>query len=209
MLSDRLKPSRYPSRASQDIEVINKALDSGLFCTVAFIRDGLPFQIPTGFCRIGTKIYIHASSKSGFIDSVVDENVSFSVTHMDALILAPTAFDHSFNYRSVIGFSKAIEITSEEEKLSIFRVFTDRYIPGRIADVGDPTHDQMKITRIMELSLDQCAIKMRDGDSGTEHPEKHGKWVGTIPVKRVYQKPVPDERIKDWVVPDYIRELID
>ena len=67
---------------------------------------------------------------------------------MDAIVLAPTAFDHSFNYRSVIGFSEACAITETAKKMEVFKIFTDRYIPGRIADVGVPTLDQIAITKI-------------------------------------------------------------
>lgn len=141
------------------------------------------------------------------MDGIIGQKVSFSVTHMDGLVLAPTAFDHSFNYRSVIGFSEAKEITNEEEKLEIFKIFTDRYIPGRIADVGDPTPDQIRITKIVELSLAEAAIKIRDEDSGTSNFD-HGKWVGVIPTKQTYLEPIPDEAVNDWVIPEYIKNLI-
>lgn len=203
-----LKPSRYPSRATEDKKALYEALDTGLFCTVAFVRENIPHQIPTGYCRIDDKIYIHASAKSGFMDSIVGQTVSFSVTHMDGLILAPTAFDHSFNYRSAIGFSEAKEITDEDKKMEIFKIFTDRYIPGRIADVGDPTSDQIAITRIAELDLNKAAVKIRIGDSGTTDPEKFGKWVGEIPVKTSYGSPIPDEGAKSIPLPDYIRDLL-
>lgn len=203
-----LRPSRYPSRVTQDKEMIYKALDTGLFCTVAFNRDGIPHQIPTGFCRIGDKIYIHASAKSGFIESIVGQVVSYSVTHMDGLVLAPTAFDHSFNYRSVIGFSRAVEISDADMKMEVFKVFTDRYIPGRIADVGDPTPEQMAATKIVELDLSEAAIKSRDGDSGTTDPEKYGKWVGVVPLVNSYGPPVVDEKASEISLPSYIEELI-
>ena len=205
----RTKPSRYPSRASEDKELINSVLDAGLFCTIAFNREGIPHQIPTGFCRIEDKIYIHASSKSHFMEALKGQTVSFSVTHLDALVLAPTAFDHSFNYRSVIGFSEVKEIVAEEEKLEVFNIFTNRYIPGRIQDVGEPTPDQIRITNIMELSLNNAAIKMRDGDAGIKDLSDYDKWVGVIPVERKYGTPIIDEKIKGQVLlPCYIEEII-
>ncbi|MEQ9229944.1 MAG: pyridoxamine 5'-phosphate oxidase family protein, partial [Cyclobacteriaceae bacterium] len=109
-MADHLTPSRYPSRASRDQHSIHAVLDAGLFCTIAFNREGLPHQIPTGYCRINDELFIHASSKSYFIDSILDQKVSFSVTLMNGLVLSDTAFDHSFNYQSVIGFSTAVEV---------------------------------------------------------------------------------------------------
>jgi len=203
-----LRPSRYPSRASEDQDMINSVLDAGLFCTIAFNRDGIPHQIPTGYCRIGDKMYIHASSKSHFIDSIAGQQVSFSVTHLDAMVLSVTAFDHSFNYRSVIGFAEGKEITEENEKIKIFKAFTDRYIPGRIADIGDPTSDQIMITKVIELSLNEAAVKVREGDAGVKDLSDFDKWVGVIPVETKYGSPRIDEKLEGKVeLPTYLKEL--
>ena len=94
------RPSRYPSRGSEEKEVLYQIIDEGLFCTIAFVRDGIAQQIPTGYCRIDDDIFIHASSKSHFMDAISDNEVSYSITLMDGLVLSPTAFDSSFNYRS-------------------------------------------------------------------------------------------------------------
>ncbi len=202
------KPSRYPSRGTEDKEQLFQIIDEGLFCTVAFNRDGIPHQIPTGFCRMGDEIFIHGSAKSGFFDSIAGQTVSFSITHTDGLVLAPTAFDHSFNYRSVIGFSKAVEITDPGEKLKFFNAFTDRYIPGRIADVGEPTPDQVSITRIVRLSLDNAAAKVRTGDVNVKLKED-AAWCGVIPVITRYGTPEKDEQLPDNLpLPAYISELI-
>ena len=204
-----LKPSRYPSRASQDQTLIREVLDAGLFCTIAFIRDGIPHQIPTGYCHDDQFLYIHGGAKSGFMDSISGQLVSYSVTLMDGIVLSHTAFDSSFNYRSVVGFAKAEEIMDPGEKKRMFINFTDRYVPGRINDVGEPTDEQVSITRIMRLSLDQCAIKKREGDVNVAHLEKYGKWCGVIPVKQRYGRAEIDNQIKGKVeLPDYIKELI-
>jgi len=208
-LKPNLKPSRYPSRASEDQSIIREVLDAGLFCTVAFVRDGLAHQIPTGYCHDDQFLYIHAAAKSGFLDSIVGQTVSFSVTLMDGIVLSFSAFDSSFNYRSVVGFAEAVEVSDPKEKLEMFKVFTDRYIPGRIADVGDPTSEQVSITRIMKLSLEHAAVKLRRGDVNVAHLDKYDKWCGVIPVKQMYGHPEIDNQIKGKVeLPDYIRELI-
>lgn len=202
-------PSRYPSRGTADRDTMYEILDQGLFCTVSFLRDGVPHQIPTGYCRVGNEIFIHASSKSHFMDTIVGQRVSFSVTHMDALVLAPTAFDSSFNYRSVIGFADGIEITDPDEKVKFFNLFTDRYIPGRIADVGEPTPQQASITRIARLSLENAAAKVRVGDVNMKL-EKNGSWCGVIPFESSYGEPEKDVQLSEEVkLPEYIKKLID
>lgn len=204
----KTKPSRYPSRGSDDKETLYQIIDEGLFCTIAFLRDDIPHQIPTGFARVDNDIYIHASSKSHFIEHVIDQEVSFSITHLDALVLAPTAFDHSFNYRSVIGFSKMEEITNPTEKLKFFNLFTDRYVPGRIADVGEPTPEQVKITKIARLSLDNAAAKIRGGDVNVKM-EENSAWCGIIPIHRKYGSPEMDHQLpKDKTLPDYLKKMI-
>lgn len=202
-------PSRYPSRGSSDRETLHQIIDDGLFCTVAFVREGVAHQIPTGFCRVDDDIYIHASSKSGFMDSIINQVVSFSVTLMDALILSPTAFDHSFNYRSVIGFAKAVELTDKEEKRKFFNLFTDRYIPGRIADVGEPTDEQVAITKIVKLSLSNAAAKVRTGDVNVKMG-KDASWCGVIPLHSSYGDPMIDGQLpQDMPLPAYIKSLVD
>lgn len=202
------KPSRYPSRGTSDKEALCQIIDEGLFCTVAFVRDGLPFQIPTGFCRVEDAIYLHASAKSAFMNDIIGKQVSFSITHMDALVLAPTAFDHSFNYRSVIGFAEAIELTDKEEKRHFFNLFTDRYVPGRIADVGEPADDQVKITKIIKLSLENAAAKVRTGDVNVTLSEEDA-WCGIIPLESKYGTPEMDAQLPDSrTLPDYLKDLV-
>lgn len=203
------KPSRYPSRGTDDKKTLYQIVDEGLFCTIAFNRDGVPHQIPTGFARVEDDIYIHASAKSHFMEIIIGQEVSFSITHMDALVLAPTAFDHSFNYRSVIGFSKVEEIINPREKLKFFNLFTDRYIPGRIADVGEPNPEQVAITKIARLSLANAAAKVRTGDVNMKM-EGVDAWCGIIPIEWKYGKPVVDSQLSSDVnLPEYLKKLID
>ncbi len=203
------RPSRYPSRGTEDKKTLYQIIDEGLFCTIAFIRDNIAHQIPTGFAREGNYIYIHASSKSKFIDSIIDEKVSFSITHLDALVLAPTAFDHSFNYRSVIGFSHVEEIIDVEEKRKFFNLFTDRYIPGRIDDIGEPTDDQIAITKIAKLSLENAAAKLRTGDVNVKM-KADNSWCGIIPLNISFGEAVIDHQLdQEREPPEYIKRLID
>ncbi len=203
----KTKPSRYPSRGTEDRATIHQIIDEGLFCTIAFVREGRAHQIPTGFCRVEDEIYIHASAKSGFMDAIIGQEVSFSITHMDGLVLSPTAFDSSFNYRSVIGFAKAIELTDPAEKLKFFNLFTERYCEGRIADVGEPTPDQVSITKIVRLSLDNAAAKIRTGDVNM-NLAKETSWCGVIPVETRYGTPEKDAQLPEKLeLPEYIKKL--
>lgn len=208
-MSVNLKPSRYPSRASEDKALVKQVLDDGLFCTIAFLRDVIPHQIPTGYCHDDNYLYIHAALKSAFIDTIVGHQVSFSVTQMNAVVLSHSAFDSSFNYRSVVGFAIAEEITDPQAKLDFFKKFTDRYVPGRIADVGDPLPEQVAITRLLRFSLDQVGVKIRDQGVNVNDLAKYGKWCGLIPIDVRYTEPQVDEQVQEIALPDYIKKLID
>ena len=201
-------PSRYPHRGVQSKEVVYNIIDKGLYCTVAFIRDQIPHQIPTGFCRVKDQLYIHASNKSGFINGIINQKVSFSITHLDGLVLAPTAFDHSFNYHSVIGFCTAKEIIDEKKKLSILTTFTERYIAGRIADVGVPKSDEVAATKIIALSLDNAGAKIREGGVGSKKLSTDMPWSGIIPIVQSYGTPQIDNDMKGKLLPNYIKNLI-
>lgn len=202
-------PSRYPSRGTDDKDTMYKIIDEGIFCTIAFVRDGLAQQIPTGYCRVDDEIYIHASSKSRFMDAIIDQEVSFSITHLDALVLSPTAFDSSFNYRSVIGFATGVELTDPEEKLRFFKLFTERYCPGRIADVGDPTPEQVSITKIVRLTLSNAGAKIRTGDVNMNMKDETS-WCGVIPFETTYGQPEKDAQLSESLeLPSYITTLVD
>ena len=143
------------------------------------------------------------------MNAIIDKEVSFSVTLLDALVLAPTAFDHSFNYRSVIGFAKAQEVTELSEKHELFKLFTDRYIPNRIADIGEPTEEQVQITKMVRLSLSNAASKMRVGDVNMRL-EDSDPWCGLIPLDQSYGSPMINSQLaKDRELPKYISDLID
>ena len=200
------KPSRYPSRGSDLLKVIYPIIDEALFCTIAFIRSGIPHQIPTGFFRKDDYIYIHASSKSNFFGHIIGQEVSFSMTHLDALVLAPTALDHSFNYRSVVGFATAEEVTDPEIKKQLFAKFTDRYVAGRINDVGMPTPDHVSITKMIKLSLHNAGAKVRSGGVNTKMNGSE-PWSGIIPIHTVYGTPQIDTQLGERNIPEYISVL--
>ena len=200
-------PSRYPSRGTEDRAIIYQIIDEGLFCTIAFVREGRAHQIPTGFCRVEDELYIHASAKSGFMDAIIGQEVSFSITHMDGLVLSPSAFDSSLNYRSVIGFANAVELIDPAEKLKFFNFFTERYCEGRIADVGEPTTDQVSITKIVRLSLDNAAAKVRTGDVNM-NLKNETSWCGVIPIDTRYGTPEKDDQLPESLeLPSYIKKL--
>ena len=109
--SPRSEVKRIPERAAYDRATIEEILDEGFLCHVAFAPDGEPFVIPTIYGRLGDHVYLHGSSANRMLRAL-EKGVpaSVSVTHVDGLVLARSAFHHSVNYRSVVMFGTAVRV---------------------------------------------------------------------------------------------------
>nr|MCU0398284.1 pyridoxamine 5'-phosphate oxidase family protein [Cyclobacteriaceae bacterium] len=151
--TDRTTITRLPKRGTYDQETIYSILDEAMFCTLAYVQNQEPFQIPTGFCRIGNKLYIHGSVGSHYLRVLAEKKlpVCISVTLMDGIVLARSAFHHSVNYRSVIIFSKPELVTNTQELYQSLEVFTNKMQPGRWEDVRKPTESEWNKTMVLSF----------------------------------------------------------
>lgn len=202
-----LKPSRLAKRASYDSEQIYSILDEGLVCQVAYVENGRPMMIPTGYCRIGNKLYIHGSVGSHFMRSLADgREVCLSVSLLDGLVLARSAFHHSVNYRSVVVFAQAELITDEQEAWDALEAFTEHVIKGRWAEVREPDASEMKKTMVLAFSLEKASAKVRVGNpSDDEEDYELPVWAGVLPLKQVAQDPITDPLMRhETPIPDYV-----
>ena len=200
-----LKPSRLAKRASYDSEQIYSILDEGLVCQVAYVENGRPMMIPTGYCRIGNKLYIHGSVGSHFMRSLADgREVCLSVSLLDGLVLARSAFHHSVNYRSVVVFAQAELITDEQEAWDALEAFTEHVIKGRWAEVREPDASEMKKTMVLGFSLEKASAKVRIGNpSDDEKDYELPVWAGVLPLKQVAQAPITDPLMRhETPIPD-------
>ena len=116
--TERTTITRLPKRGSYDRSTIYSILDEALFCTLAYVREGQPFQIPTGFCRIDDRLYIHGSVGSSYMRTLDTTRplTCISVTHIDGIVLARSAMHHSANYRSAVLFSFPQRVRDPEEQ---------------------------------------------------------------------------------------------
>lgn len=201
--------TRLPKRGEYDRDAIYAILDEALVCTLAFVRDGMPVQIPTGFCRIDDKIYIHGSVGSGYMRALAAEpvNVCVSVTHVDGLVLARSAFHHSMNYRSSVVFGKTARVTDQEELYRALEMFTEKVQPGRWHDVRQPDAGEWKATMVLSITIDDASAKVRTGSpKDDEEDYARDTWAGVVPLKLQRQTPVPDELLKEGVgLPSYLK----
>ena len=197
---------RLPSRGSYDREVIYGILDEALICHVGFVVDGQPFVIPTGFAREGDMLFIHGSAASRFIRTLATEvEVCLTVTLVDGLVLARSAFHHSINFRSVVVFGRAAAIEDENEKARALHAFTEHFVRGRWNDVRPPSLSELKKTSVLSLSLLEASAKIRIGNPiDDEEDYELDVWAGVIPLNLVAGAPIDDGRIKESIsTPEY------
>ena len=187
---------RLPQRGAFDRESINQILDEGFICHVGFAVDGQPFVLPTGYARAGDRLLIHGSQASRMLRTMGQGiDVCLTVTLIDGLVLARSAFHHSMNYRSVVVFGRAVLVDEREEKLTALRALSDHMIPGRWDDVRKPSERELQLTTVLSLPLDEASAKVRTGFAVNPDEEYTGAgWTGVIPMRWMSQTPVPDPR---------------
>jgi nitroimidazol reductase NimA-like FMN-containing flavoprotein (pyridoxamine 5'-phosphate oxidase superfamily) len=207
--TDRTTITRMPKRGAYDKETIYSILDEALFCNLAYVSDGQPFQIPTGFCRIDDKLFIHGSVGSHYMRELASKKsaVNISVTILDGLVLARSAFHHSVNYRSVIMFSQPELVTNQEDIYKILEVFTEKMCPGRWADIRQPNSGEWKATMVLGFPIHEASAKVRIGPPvDDEEDYELNIWAGVLPLKLQKQSLVPDPLLKSGVrIPDYLQ----
>jgi nitroimidazol reductase NimA-like FMN-containing flavoprotein (pyridoxamine 5'-phosphate oxidase superfamily) len=205
--TERTRLKRLPNRGAFDRETIYPILDEAFICHVGFAIDGQPYVIPTGFARIVDDLYIHGSSASRMLRNIAKGiDVCVTVTLIDGLVLARSAFHHSMNYRSVVVLGKATLIENAEEKYKALKAFTDHVIPDRWAEVRWPTELELKATSVLKLSIEEASAKIRTGDPKDDE-EDYGMnvWAGVLPLEFKKGKAIPDTRLTENIeVPEHV-----
>jgi len=212
-LNDKLKTKRTtlkrkPERGAHDFETIASILDEGLFCHVGFVVDGQPFVVPTAYGRDGRALYIHGSAASRMLRTLAGGvPLCFTVTLLNGLVLARTAFHHSINYRSVMVLGVAQEV-SGDEKLRGLRVITEHMARGRWADVRAPNDQELKATTVLKLDIEEASAKVRAGGPiDDEEDRKLPFWAGVLPFALVPQQPISDKDVPPSTgVPPYVAD---
>jgi nitroimidazol reductase NimA-like FMN-containing flavoprotein (pyridoxamine 5'-phosphate oxidase superfamily) len=207
--TQRTTITRLAKRGAYDRETIYSILDEALYCTVAFVQNGHPFQIPTGFCRIGDKLYIHGSVGSHYMRELAEKKlpVCIGVTLMDGLVLARSAFHHSVNYRSVILFGEPEQVTDKQELYQALEVFTNKIQPGRWDDIRKPNDSEWKKTMVLSFPIDEASAKIRTGPPKDDEEDYNlNIWAGLVPLQTVRMPAIADPALKSGVeLPDYLR----
>ena len=212
--TERTTLKRLPKRGVYDRELVYGILDEGFICHVGFAPEGQPVVIPTGYARIDDQIFIHGSQVSRMLRTLSSGiDVCVTVTLVDGLVLARSAFHHSINYRSVVVFGRATMVEDRAAKLAALFAFSEHVIPGRWNEVREPTEQELKATTVLSLPLVEVSAKVRTGPPLDDEADYELPiWAGVIPLRLAASVPVNDPRLKQeiqlpWSVLDYARRV--
>lgn len=195
--TERARIKRLPKRAAYDAATINAILDAAFVAHVGFVANGQPFVIPTLYGRKRDKLFLHGSPASRMLREL-DKGVPIcvTVTLVDALVLARSAFHHSMNYRSVVAFGEARLIHEPDRKTEALRVISENVLAGRWDEVRMPSEKELKATAVLEFSIEEASAKIRTGfPVDDEEDYARPVWAGIVPLPVVPQTPVPDPRL--------------
>jgi nitroimidazol reductase NimA-like FMN-containing flavoprotein (pyridoxamine 5'-phosphate oxidase superfamily) len=208
--TDRTQVKRLPKRGNYDRETVYNILDTAFVCHVGFSVDGQPFVIPTNYGRSGDTLYLHGSAASRMLNTLsAGVPVCVTVTHVDGLVLARSAFHHSVNYRSVVILGKAQLVEDPAEKMEALRIFTEHVMKGRWNDVRIPTEQELKATTVLSLPLEEVSAKVQEiGRRPIDDEPDYALpvWAGVLPLETVAKTPLPDaQRKNDPPIPEYLK----
>ncbi len=206
---DQLRIRRIKENAVYDRQSIYRILDEGLVCHVGFVDDGQPVVIPMLYARRDDSLLLHGAVASRLQKVLAaGARICVTITLLDGLVLARSAFNHSVNYRSVVAFGVADKIKGPQAKRAALDRLVDKLVPGRRADIRDNTRQELAATSILEFPLDEIVAKVRTGPPDDfDKDMKLPIWAGVLPLTQQFGEPVPDPAlVGDSTVPDYIRK---
>src|SRR5215470_14679162 len=192
--TERTQVKRLPKRGKYDRETVHSILDAGFVCHVGFCVEGQPYVIPTNYGRSGDTVYLHGSAASRMLRTLSEGvPVCVTVTLVDGLVLARSAFHHSVNYRSVVMLGTARLVDDPKDKMEALRLFTEHVMKGCCVEVRWPTEKELKATTVLALPLEEVSAKVRTGGPVDDEPDYTlPVWAGLLPLETVPKEPIPD-----------------
>ena len=203
--TERTTVHRLPERARYDAETVHAIIDEALICHVGLVAGDAPVVIPMIHWRDGETLYLHGSPAAGMLRNLKNGvRACVTVTLLDGLVMARSAFHHSMNYRSAVVFGTAREV-SGEEKLRALDLLVEHVCRGRSADVRPPNEVELRKTLVLALPIEEASAKIRTGGPADDEEDYAlDIWAGVIPLRLTPQSPISDDRLRNGIaVPDY------
>ena len=198
---------RGQNRATYDVEKINTILDAGFIGYVSYAYQGRAITLPMAYGRKGDKIYLHGSQANRMLLNLLDaKEMSMTVMHLDALVLARSGLHHSVNYRSATLFGSVKKIEDTEEKDAALFCFMEHMMKGRWDGIRPMSQEELYRTLVVEMTIETASAKIRDVGVADE-PEDYSLdvWAGLVPLKQVAEYPIPDEGLPQEIeIPKHV-----
>lgn len=204
--TNRTRIRRAPTRAVFDREILNQILDEALICHLGFTDNEQSFVIPTLCWRSEDRLYVHGSTGSRMLKILKSgASVCLSVTLLDGLVMARSAFHHSANYRSAVILGPMHHVDNEMDRLTALEHFMEHIAPGRWPTVRAPNNKELKATDLFWIALDEVSVKVRTGDPADDSADMDQPvWAGVIPIKQQFgPMAVAKDMQQEVAVPDY------
>ncbi len=205
--TDRSRAKRLHQRAAYDRESIYPILDAGVVCHVGYSIDGQPYVTPTCYWREGDRLYWHGSSASRMLRQVkTGIPACLTVTHFDGLVLARSGFHSSINYRCVMAFGSAAEVSEKAEKSAALEAFVERLTPGRWAELRPMNDQELKATTVVAMEIEEASAKTRTGQPADDEEDYTlDVWAGVVPIRQITGTAEPDPKLKPGISqPSYL-----
>ncbi len=207
--SERVRLRRHHERAQYDGPSVAAILDAMPLCHIGYVHEGTPYVTPTLQWREGDRVYWHGSSASRMIRAALRGEVCLTVTCLDGLVLARSAFHHSVNYRSVMVIGQAEEVVGDAAKAARLEIFLDHLVPGRWPELRPLTAQELKATAVVSLPLTEASAKVRTGPpKDAEADYALPIWAGVLPFAMAPGTPEPDPRnLPEVALPDHLGRI--
>jgi nitroimidazol reductase NimA-like FMN-containing flavoprotein (pyridoxamine 5'-phosphate oxidase superfamily) len=188
---------RLANRGSHDRDLIHAILDEGLVCHVGFALDGQPYVLPTTYARMGDRLVMHGSLSNRMLRALASgAPACVTVSLLDGLVLARSAFHHSMNYRSVVVLGSGRAVEGREAKRAALEAIVEHVVPGRLRQARPPADREVDGTLVVEVPIVEASAKFRSGppmdDAGDLALDC---WAGVIPLHLCAGEPVPDAHV--------------
>jgi nitroimidazol reductase NimA-like FMN-containing flavoprotein (pyridoxamine 5'-phosphate oxidase superfamily) len=207
-MTDRTRLRRLPERGTYDRATVHAILDEGFICHAGFEVGGRPYVLPTGYARVGETVYLHGSSGSR-LGLQPDMDVCVTVTLVDGLVLARSAFHHSMAYRSVMVFGRTRAVTDQREKEAALDALVEHVAPGRSEVIRAGNRRELAATVVLALDLDEVSAKVRPRTPSVDEDEDYALpvWAGVLPLTMTPEEPISDARLAPGTeVPAHVRD---
>jgi nitroimidazol reductase NimA-like FMN-containing flavoprotein (pyridoxamine 5'-phosphate oxidase superfamily) len=203
--SDRTRVRRIAENARYDGDTLHRIIDEAYLCNVAFSDDKGTHCIPMACWREGDHLYIHGSNGGRMVKHLAGgAQACVTMTHLDGLVLARSAFNHSMNYRSAMVYGQFEVVADDAAKRASLAAFMDKIALGRQAEIRPGNDKEFAATTVLRLSLAEAACKVRSGGPSDDEEDMHiPVWTGVLPFATV-RSPAIEDDVCAVAAPEYV-----